>query len=53
MMEYLDKKESEIRKREGDCNEEIAKMKEFVEIEIRNMQQEREKNKRIFSFEGQ
>jgi hypothetical protein len=32
---------------------EIAKMKEFVKATVIETEQERQKNKRIFSFEGQ
>ena len=53
MIEHFEKRESEYLKKEEEWKLEIAKMKEFVQRNFIEMEQEREKSKRIFSFEGQ
>jgi hypothetical protein len=53
MIEHFEKRESEYLKKEEEWKLEIAKMKEFVQTNVIEMEQEREKSKRIFSFEGQ
>lgn len=53
MIEYFEKREFEYLKKEEEWKMEIAKMKEFVQAKVTEIEQERQKNKRIFSFEGQ
>ena len=53
MIEHFEKRESEYLKKEEEWKLEIAKMKEFVQRNFIEMEQEREKSKRIFSFKGQ
>ncbi len=53
MTEYFQKREFDYLKREEEWKLEIAKMKEFVQAKVTEVEQERQKNKRIFSFEGQ
>jgi hypothetical protein len=53
MIEHFEKRESEYLKKEEEWKLEIAKMKEFVQTKVIEMERERLQNKRIFSFEGQ
>lgn len=50
MVDHLNKRETEYLKKEEQWKLEITKIKEFVKNEI---EEEKQKNKKIFSFEGQ